>query len=102
IAENLHDRAFLDRYTVGFERFRAYVMGESDGQPKTPDWAAAISAVPADAIRDLARRMASSRTMINATWSMQRSEYGEQPVWLTVVLAAMLGQIGTPGGGFGI
>jgi biotin/methionine sulfoxide reductase len=40
--------------------------------------------------------------MINATWSMQRSEYGEQPIWMVVVLAAMLGQIGLPGGGFGV
>jgi len=102
IVEGLHDNGFLDRYTVGFDRFRAYVLGDSDGLAKTPEWAAELSTVPADTIRALARRMAARRTMINATWSMQRSEYGEQPVWMTVVLAAMLGQIGTPGGGFGI
>lgn len=102
VSEGLHDKAFLDRYTTGFAPFEAYLRGETDGQPKTADWAAAISGVEADTIRDLARRMASKRTMINATWSMQRSEYGEQPIWMTVVLAAMLGQIGLPGGGFGI
>ena len=102
VTEDLHDRAFLDRYTVGFEPFQAYLRGETDGQPKTPDWAAGETGVPAEVIRDLARRMASKRTMINATWSMQRAEYGEQPVWMVVVLAAMLGQIGLPGGGFGI
>ena len=32
--------------------------------------------------------------------SLQRAEHGEQPVWMAVVLAAMLGQIGLPGGGF--
>jgi biotin/methionine sulfoxide reductase len=31
---------------------------------------------------------------------LQRAEHGEQPVWMGVVLAAMLGQIGLPGGGF--
>ncbi|MFP3548787.1 hypothetical protein SB748_35960, partial [Rhizobium sp. SIMBA_035] len=31
---------------------------------------------------------------------MQRQQHGEQPVWLGVTLAAMLGQIGLPGGGF--
>src|SRR3546814_15418208 len=99
IVEGLHDRAFLDRYTVGFDRFRAYVTGESDGEAKSPEWAAAITAVPADPIRDLARRMAASRTMINATWSMQRSEYGEPPVWLTGVPAGMHGrQIGRASG----
>jgi biotin/methionine sulfoxide reductase len=102
LTEGLHDRAFLDRYTTGFDVFATYLRGETDGQPKTADWAAAISGVEAETIRGLARRMASKRTMINATWSMQRSEYGEQPIWLTIVLAAMLGQIGLPGGGFGI
>ncbi len=102
VSEGLHDTGFLARYTVGFAPFEAYLRGESDGQPKTADWAASISGVDAETIRGLARRMASKRTMINATWSMQRSEYGEQPIWMTVVLAAMLGQIGLPGGGFGL
>ena len=102
LSEGLHDKAFLERYTTGFAPFEAYLRGETDGQPKTADWAAKISGVEADTIRDLARRMASKRTMINATWSMQRAEYGEQPIWMTVVLAAMLGQIGLPGGGFGL
>lgn len=102
VSEGLHDTAFLDRYTVGFEPFHAYLRGETDGQPKTAEWAAAITGVDAVVIRDLARRMASKRTMINVTWSLQRAEHGEQPIWLTVVLAALLGQIGLPGGGFGI
>jgi len=102
VSEGLHDTEFLARYTTGFAPFEAYLRGETDGQPKTAEWAAAISGVEAETIRSLARRMASKRTMINATWSMQRSEYGEQPIWMTVVLAAMLGQIGLPGGGFGL
>src|SRR5262249_34311759 len=32
--------------------------------------------------------------------SLQRVEHGEQPLWAGVVLAALLGQIGLPGGGF--
>ena len=53
------------------------------------------------AIRALARRMAAGRTLVTVTWSLQRAEHGEQPVWMGIVLAAMLGQIGLPGGGFG-
>src|SRR3546814_14232043 len=83
IVEGLHDRAFLDRYTVGFNRFRAYVTGESDGEAKSPEWAAAIPAVPADTIRDLARRLAARRTMSNASWTMPRDEEGEQPAGRT-------------------
>ena len=40
--------------------------------------------------------------MVNASWSLQRSDHGEQPYWMLVTLAAMLGQIGLPGGGFGL
>lgn len=100
-SEGLTDRDFLDRCTVGFDRFRPYLMGDSDGQPKSPDWAAPLCGVPAQAIRDLARRMAASRTLITVAWSLQRAEHGEQPYWMSVVLAAMLGQIGLPGGGVG-
>ncbi|MBH0777835.1 molybdopterin guanine dinucleotide-containing S/N-oxide reductase [Nocardia bovistercoris] len=100
-AEGLADRAFLDRYTVGYERFIAYVRGDSDGVVKSPEWAEAITEVPAARIRELAREMAAGRTLITVSWSLQRARHGEQPLWLGVVLAAMLGQIGLPGGGFG-
>jgi biotin/methionine sulfoxide reductase len=101
ITEGLHDRAFLDRYCVGFERFERYVLGLDDGQPKTPEWAERLSEVPAAALRALARRMAAHRTLLTMTWSLQRTEYGEQTPWMGWALAALLGQIGLPGGGFG-
>jgi biotin/methionine sulfoxide reductase len=44
--------------------------------------------------------MAGTRTVVNTAWSVQRADHGEQPIWTTVALAAMLGQIGLPGGGF--
>ncbi|GHF42178.1 molybdopterin-dependent oxidoreductase [Seohaeicola zhoushanensis] len=99
--EGLTDRAFLDRCTVGYERFRPYLLGERDGTPKSPDWAAPLCGVEAETIRALARRMASTRTLITVAWSLQRGEHGEQPYWMASVLAAMLGQIGLPGGGVG-
>ncbi|GIX12046.1 MAG: hypothetical protein KatS3mg118_0005 [Paracoccaceae bacterium] len=40
--------------------------------------------------------------MITVAWALQRADHGEQPCWMAIVLAAMLGQIGLPGGGFGI
>ena len=101
IANRLHDADFLARYCTGFERVRAYVMGESDGEPKDADWAAPITGIPADTIRALARRMAANRTMISASWSIQRADHGEQPYWAVLLLASCLGQIGLPGGGFG-
>ena len=101
VVENLHDVEFLARYCVGFERFRTYLTGEADGIPKTADWAAQITEVEASTIRELARRMAAGRTMIAVSWSVQRADHGEQPYWMAIALAALLGQIGLPGGGFG-
>src|SRR5207248_7031130 len=100
VTEGLHDRAFLDRYCTGWEIFEAYLLGRSDGQAKDAAWAAAICGLPADDIVGLARRCAGRRTLVTCSQSLQRAEHGEQPVWMAVVLAAMLGQIGLPGGGF--
>ncbi len=106
IAHTLHtdgtiDRAFLDRYTTGYDRFTPYLTGDSDGEAKDADWAAMISGLDAETIRTLARRMAQGRTMISVAWSLTRQDHGEQAYWAAITVAAMLGQIGLPGGGFG-
>ncbi|MFC7326570.1 molybdopterin-dependent oxidoreductase [Marinactinospora rubrisoli] len=98
--EGLADTGFLDRYTVGAAELRGYVTGDVDGIAKSPEWAAELSGLPADALRDLARRMAAGRTLVNVGWSVQRARHGEQPLWAGIALAACLGQIGLPGGGF--
>ena len=102
LAEGLHDREFLDRYCTGYDRFEPYLLGESDGIAKDAGWAAEITGLDAETIRNLARRMAATRTMITVSWSVQRCDHGEQPCWMAITLAAMLGQIGLPGGGVGI
>jgi biotin/methionine sulfoxide reductase len=100
--EQRHDPAFLARCATGFDHFLPYLTGSSDGQPKDAAWAAAITEVPAQRIVALAREMAATRTMLNIAWSLQRAQHGEQPYWALVTLACMLGQIGLPGGGFGV
>ena len=102
VAAGQHDKDFLERYCVGWDRMLAYLTGQSDGVPKTPEWAAALSGIEADTIRALAIEMASRRTMVNVSWSVQRTDHGEQPYWMVIALAAVLGQIGLPGGGFGL
>ena len=102
LSEGLHDQEFLDRYCTGFEIFARYLTGESDGIVKSADWAAAICEIDAETIRSLARRAAGRRTMITLAYSLQRGDHGEQPIWMGITLAAMLGQIGLPGGGFGV
>jgi biotin/methionine sulfoxide reductase len=99
--QDLHDKGFLDTYCTGYAEFERYLLGETDGVPKDAVWASAITQIPAADIVALARKMAATRTLVTVTWSLQRIEHGEQPVWAGIALAAMLGQIGLPGGGFG-
>ncbi len=100
LVQGRHDRRFLDRYCVGWPEFEAYLAGAADGRPKDAGWAAAICGLPEEEIVGLARRAAAGRTLITCSQSLQRARFGEQPIWMAIVLAAMLGQIGLPGGGF--
>ncbi|MEM1385366.1 MAG: molybdopterin-dependent oxidoreductase, partial [Pseudomonadota bacterium] len=102
LVEGLADRAFLDRYTTGVDHFAAYLTGSVDGVAKDAAWAADLSGLPAERIEALARDMAAGPTLICTAVGLQRADFGEQPLWMTVTLAAMLGQIGLPGGGYGI
>lgn len=95
------DTAFLERCTSGADRLLAYLRGTDDGLPKTADWAAPITGLTAGAIRDLAQRLVTTRSMITASWALQRAHHGEQPFWAATALAAIAGQIGLPGGGMG-
>ncbi|CAN7618596.1 molybdopterin guanine dinucleotide-containing S/N-oxide reductase [Rhizobium sp. LjRoot254] len=100
VSEGLHDRGFLDRYTIGYDRFEDYLLGRTDGVEKSPEWASQICGIGIDVIRDLARAMARNRTLVTVSHSLQRADHGEQPVWMGIVLAAMLGQMGLDGGGY--
>ena len=73
VEEGLQDQDFLDRCCLGFDKAHmpegvdpsecvlSYLTGEKDGVPKTPEWAEAITGVPAAAIRSLAVRYATAR-----------------------------------------
>src|SRR6202165_5017043 len=99
--ESLPDGDFLRTYCSGYDRFERYLLGVDDGVAKSPQWASAICGLPADDLTALARRMAACRTIVTLSWSLQRIRHGEQAPWMGLTLAAMLGQIGLPGGGFG-
>jgi thiosulfate reductase / polysulfide reductase chain A len=53
VTEELYDAAYVEKYTVGFDRLVPHVA------PYTPEWAAEITEIPADTIRRIAREMAS-------------------------------------------
>ena len=101
IKNDSYDKEFIEKYTVGFESFSEYVLGKKNNQECTPSWASEITKIPVDLIKELADKIISKKTMISLSWSLQRASRGEQPLWMGITLAAMLGQIGTAGGGFG-
>ncbi|WP_431283126.1 molybdopterin-dependent oxidoreductase [Humitalea sp. 24SJ18S-53] len=100
IAAGRFDRALVERLATGFDRYAAYLAGEVDGIAKTPEWAAGITGIPAVEIEALAQCLPGKRVMLTAAWSLQRARHGEQVYWAIIALAAVLGQIGLPGGGF--
>ena len=97
-----YDKNFIETYTSGFDKFVPYLLGKTDGMPKNLEWASKICDLPAKLIKELADKFMDNRTMLMSGWGMQRAHHGEQAHWTMVTLAAMLGQIGLPGGGFGL
>jgi len=99
IKEGLHDQKFLDKYTVGFDKFRDYVLGVEDGVEKTPAWAEAITGVPALTIERLAREYATTKpAALMDCQGPARSAMGEQYNRCAMTLTAMTGNVGRRGG----
>jgi molybdopterin guanine dinucleotide-containing S/N-oxide reductase-like protein len=101
ITEGTYDQKYLDTHTVGFDKFKAQVLGKNDNQARTPEWAEEKSAVPARVIRALAREWASRRTALSAGMrggmgGACREAYGHEWSRLMVLLQAMQG-LGKPG-----
>jgi len=94
-----YNAAFVKKYTVGFNKFKKYFMGEEDGTLKDVNWASEICGVSVKQIKELADALAKERSMIVLGRAMQRQDHGEQAHWMATVLAAMCGHIGLPGGG---
>ncbi len=110
-ANNLQDQKFIDSFTQGMdagtmpdwakgkESFKDYIMGTSDGQPKTPEWAEPICGVKASDIKKLAEMYATTKpAALKASWAPGRNAYGEQYNRMAAAVQAMTGNIGVLGG----
>ncbi|WP_249437735.1 DMSO/selenate family reductase complex A subunit, partial [Escherichia coli] len=111
ISENLHDKTFIDTYTLGFdensmpegvpanESLVAYLFGAKDGIHKTPEWAEKITHVPAQSIRQLARDYATTKpAALIQGWGPQRHICGERTARGSTLLASITGNVGIKGG----
>ncbi len=101
ITEDTYDKQYVADRTIGLDEFKPYVLGETDGVPKTPEWAAEESGVEARVIRTLAREWASKPTALAAgarggEGSACRTAYATEWARMMVLLQAMQG-LGKPG-----
>jgi len=108
ITEGTYDQAYLDTHTIGFDEehlpkeapkgssFKNYILGKTDGVPKTPEWAEPICGVKPRIIRALAREWASKPTGLNH-WRGCRVNSGQYVRFMYTMM--MMRGIGKPGVG---
>ena len=109
ITEGLLDRKILDRFTVGFEKFQAYILGQTrsddpevkrwaDGIAKTPEWAERICGVPAAKIREVAINFATRKPApFFYGYGPGHGALGVEYARFAGTLAFMTGNVGEPG-----
>lgn len=106
ISEGLYDEAFVKERTHAFEEWRAYITGETDGIPKSPEWQVAETGVAAHTVLGLARAWGRRKTYLgaggigNTLGGACRGPTGQQWARAMVCLMAMQG-LGRPGVNFG-
>jgi thiosulfate reductase/polysulfide reductase chain A len=94
IEEQLYDADYVARYATGFAELAAHV------RDKTPEWAAAITDLPADAIRTTARALGNNRPQAAIMPGRHVVWYGNdtQRMRAVYIINALLGAYGRPGG----
>ena len=94
IAEGLHNEYFIDHATVGFEDYAATVA------PYTPERAASITGVPAEAIVELAHLYATAeRAQLCWTLGITEHHNAADNVFALINLALLCGHVGRYGSG---
>lgn len=98
ITEDLYDKDYVDTHTVGFDKVKAYVMGEDEeGIPKTPAWAAERTGIPEYTIKAYARNRAKLTTAsVHFSSGAIKGPYSFEPGRTHAYLLGMQG-LGKPG-----
>jgi trimethylamine-N-oxide reductase (cytochrome c) len=105
ITEELYDKDYVAKRTEGFDKWKAYILGEADSNVKTPEWQEAETEIAAKDVRALARQWGTHKTYlaaggINGFGGACRSATGTEWARSMVCLMAMQG-LGKPGVNFG-
>ena len=102
LQEGLVDRAFINKYSVGFDALEDHILGRDDGRPKTPQWASALCGTPPDRIVQLAKRYGQSHPVaLIPGLSIQRTVGGEEAIRMSIALQVATGNLGILGGSSG-
>ncbi|PSM53148.1 molybdopterin-containing oxidoreductase III, DMSO/TMAO/BSO reductase family, catalytic subunit [Campylobacter blaseri] len=96
----LYDEDFIKKCTVGFNKFKEYLLGEKDNIVKNLEWASKICGVDVKKLEELCISLAKNESIIMSGFAIQRQDHGEQSYWALITLASMLGHIGKEGCGF--
>lgn len=93
IEENLYDREFVEKWTVGFEDLKAYVAQFTPGRVEQ------ITLVPAEEIRRTARALANARGAALVSYTgLEYTNSGTQNIRAVLILWALTGNLDVPGG----
>jgi anaerobic dimethyl sulfoxide reductase subunit A len=102
IDNNRIDYPFLEKYCIGFDQVKKYILGTDDHQPKTPAWAEQICGTRAGEIKKLAVLYGRTKpAALIPGLSIQRNIGGEEAMRMAMVLQAATGNIGKMGGASG-
>ncbi|RLB89310.1 MAG: molybdopterin oxidoreductase [Deltaproteobacteria bacterium] len=102
INNNQVDISYLEKYCIGFDQVKKYILGTEDHQPKTPAWAEQRCGTKADTIKNLADLYGRTKpAALIPGLSIQRNIGGEEAMRMAMVLQAATGNIGQMGGASG-
>ncbi|TCN76049.1 molybdopterin-dependent oxidoreductase [Shewanella fodinae] len=110
INNGLVNESFLNQYCVGYDAstlpesapangdYKSYILGTTDGVPKTVARASSITGISEAQIISLAEKLAAaSNPFISMGWGIQRQANGEQSIRAVYMLPILLGKLGIAG-----
>lgn len=112
ITEGFVDEDWVNSYCVGYDdstmpesakgqnkSYKDYIMGTGyDMTPKTPEWAAPITLIPAERIVELAHKLGNAKcAFVSQGWGPQRHGNGESTCRAIAMLPLITGNIGRLG-----